>query len=193
MRLRQTDYQIGHYYHIFNRGTHRESIFLETDNYLFVLQKMKKYVRELNITVVAYCLLPNHYHFLLRQDGEQPASLLPQRVFNSYVKAFNKRYNHSGTLFEGHFKPKPVENDPYLLHLCRYIHANPVKHGLVRSLDEWPYSNYCEWLGIRSGTLVDYAFVDDFFPNRADYAKFVADYLLDRNVLPPEMRDYLID
>jgi len=80
MRLKREEYQPGHFYHIYNRGVHRHSIFREPENYLYVLGKMKKYARELAVTLIAYCLLPNHYHFLLRQDGERPASLLPQRV-----------------------------------------------------------------------------------------------------------------
>ncbi|MCB8976102.1 MAG: transposase [Ardenticatenaceae bacterium] len=193
MRIKQESYQPGHHYHIYNRGAHRLSIFREPDNYLFVLGKMKHFAQKLAITIIAYCLLPNHYHFLLRQDGDHPASLLPQRVFNSYVKAYNKRYQHSGTLFEGNFKPKPVHNDNYLLHLCRYIHANPVKHGLVQRLEDWPYSNYQEWIGVRPGTLVDRDFVQDFFPESGQYIEFVEDYLRDRNALPEELKGYLYD
>ncbi len=193
MRLQRKDYQNGRYYHIYNRGAHRQSIFREKRNYLFVLKNMQKYMRELAITVVAYCLLPNHYHFLLRQDGDNAAIMLPQYVFNSYSKAYNKSYDHSGTLFEGTAKPKLVGNDQYLLHLCRYIHANPVKHGLVQRLDEWPYSNYPEWTGERAGTLVDRAFVNDFFPNQGQYAEFVTDYLRDRTVLPSGLDVYLYD
>ncbi len=193
MRLKRAEYQPDHFYHIYNRGAHRQSIFYEPDNYLFVLRKMKEYSHKLAITVIAYCLLPNHYHFLLRQDSEQPASLLPQRVFNSYTKAYNKRYNHSGTLFQGKFKPKQVNKEAYLLHLCRYIHANPVKHGLVSSVDEWPYSNYLEWLAARPGTLVDQEFVTTYFPNRQQYAVFVADYLQDKNVLPDELKVFMHD
>ena len=193
MRLKRSDYQPGHYYHIYNRGAHRLSIFREPDNYLFVLGKMKYFAQKLAITIIAYCLLPNHYHFLLRQDGNHPASLLPQRVYNSYVKAYNKRYQHSGTLFEGNFKPKPVCNNNYLLHLCRYIHANPVKHGLVRRLEDWPYSNYQEWIGVRSGTLVDRDFVQDFFLESQQYVEFVEDYLRDRTILPEELKGYFYD
>jgi putative transposase len=76
---------------------------------------------------------------------------LPQLVFNSYGKAYNKRYDHSGTLFEGRYKAKHVDSDCYLRHLCRYIHANPVKDGLVEHLEEWPYSNYLEWNGLGCG------------------------------------------
>ena len=64
--------------------------------------------------MIVYCLMPNHYHFLVRQNGENAAGLLPQRVFNSYTKAYNKRYKHSGTIFEGRYKAIPVEQEPYL-------------------------------------------------------------------------------
>ena len=96
-----------------------------------MLGKAARYSRELQISVIAYCLMPTHYHFLLRQDGEQPAGLLPQLVFNSYTKAYNKRYSQSGTLFETRYKAKQVESYSYLLNLCCCIHANPVKDQLV--------------------------------------------------------------
>ena len=101
---KRPQYQQGHIYHIYNRGAHREPLFQEETNYLFVLNKMRLYCRQLKLTPIAYCLMPNHYHFLIRQDGDQPAGLLPQRVFNSYTKAHNKRYGHSGTLFEDNSK-----------------------------------------------------------------------------------------
>jgi putative transposase len=193
MRLKQSDYQPGHYYHFYNRGAHRQSIFREPDNYLFVLRKMQTLVHELCLSVIVYCLLPNHYHFLLRQDGDHPASLMPQRVFNSYSKAYNKRYQHSGTLFQGNFEVKPVANDSYLFTLCQYIHANPLKHGLVKSLDEWPYSNYHEWMQTRAGKLVDHEFVNDFFPNRQAYAQDVLAYAYGQKQWPEEMKGHFYD
>ena len=91
------------YYHIYNRGARQGSIFREPANYLFVLARMRHYAKAFSISVIAYCLMPNHYHFLLRQEGEAPAGSLPQSVFNSYTKAYNKRYEQSGTLFEHRF------------------------------------------------------------------------------------------
>ncbi|MBK7895053.1 MAG: transposase [Anaerolineaceae bacterium] len=193
MRLKRADYENGRYYHFYNRGAHRQSIFREPDNYLYVLKKMQTYVQEFCIAVIAYCLLPNHYHFLLRQDGDQPASFIPQRTFNSYSKAYNKRYQHSGTLFEGNFEVKPVNDEPYLLHLCKYIHANPLKHGLVKTVDEWPYSNYHEWMQTRAGKLVDHQFVNDFFPDRQDYAADVRAYALGQKHWPEAMNGYFYD
>jgi len=150
---------------------------------------MKGYIREFSLAPIAYCLLPNHYHFLLRQDGDVRAGLLPQRAFNSYGKAYNKRYDHSGTLFEGVYKVRPVLDDGHLLHLCRYIHANPVIHGIVDHVADWPYSNYLEWVGERPGTLVDRDLIGAHFPDAGAYRAFVAEYIATR--LPPAGLDYL--
>jgi putative transposase len=176
-------YTQGGYYHFYNRGAHRESIFREPENYVFVLQKLKQYCRELALTPIAYCLLPNHYHFLIRQDGEQAGGLLPQRIFNSYSKAYNKRYEHSGTLFESQYKVIMVHTESYALNVCRYIHANPVKHGIVNDLREWPYSNYLEWIEERSGTLVDRDFIRLYYPTPEEYRETMRVYLQQREQL----------
>jgi len=183
-------YLPGQYYHFYNRGAHRVSIFKEPDNYLFVLRKIKEYVIAFRLTMIAYCLMPNHYHFLTRQDGDQAAGLLPQRVFNSYSKAYNKRYGHSGTLFEDNYKVKPVVKSSHLLHLCRYIHGNPVKDGLVADPADWPYSNYLEWTGQRDGKLYDPEFVLMNFSSGEKYRAFVVKNLLGRD-LPEEIKGYL--
>lgn len=182
----------GMYYHIYNRGAHRTSIFRERANYLFVIGKMKEYARQNQIAVIAYCLMPTHYHICVRQDGEAPAGKLPQYVFNSYTKAYNLRYAHSGTLFEGRFRAKPIQTTNHLLHLCRYIHANPVKDGLVSHPADWEYSNYLEWSGERNGTLVDREFIREQFDSSEAYCKFLLEYLQTRN-LPKDVMKFLAD
>lgn len=180
----------GEYYHIYNRGARRITIFREPKNYLFVTARLRKYAEALSLSVISYCLMPNHYHLLIRQDGDQPAGLLPQRVFNSYTKAYNKLYQQSGTLFEHRFRAKTIRSSAHLLHLCRYIHANPVKDGLVADPAEWPYSNYLEWIGEREDALIDRRFILAQFNNGADYRAFVTDYLRNR-ALPEDVQEYL--
>lgn len=187
-RQDKIEWRPGCYYHLYNRGAHRLSIFREETNYRYVLMRVRKYSEQHAVTVIAYCLMPNHYHFLVRQEGEQSAGLLVQHTFNAYSKAFNNRYNHSGTLFEGRFRALLVDDDRHLLHLCRYIHANPVKDGFALSPDLWPYSNYLEWIGRRNGALVDRAFVESRFSDAVAYASFVADYAEGRSQLPALMR-----
>ena len=192
MNIRKRPHYIaGCYYHFWNRGAHRLSIFREEDNYLFVIKRLKEYCQKLDLSPIAYCFMPNHYHLLVRQDGEQGAGLLPQRIFNSYSKAFNRRYDHVGTLFEGRFKAFLIENDSHLLHLCRYIHANPAKDGLVERIEQWPYSNYLEWVGTRGGKLVDREFIGDHFGSVREYELFVEEYLRERKI--GEELNYLVD
>ncbi|NQU29546.1 MAG: transposase [Anaerolineae bacterium] len=184
------EYLPGNYYHFFNRGAHKNSIFREPNNYFHVLGRMKKYAEKYHLAIIVYVLMPNHYHFLVRQDGESPARYLPRYVFNSYSKHFNKRYEHSGTLFEGKYKVKLVHKESYLLHLCRYIHGNPVKDALVADPADWPYSNYLEWIGDRDGTLFTPEFVREYFSSPADYRDFVFEGLRGRN-LPDDIKLYL--
>ena len=112
-------------------------IFRQEENYIYVIKQMNKYYQQLELSIITYCLLPNHYHLLVRQDGKNSAGLLPQHVFNSYSKAYNKRYDHSGTLFEGSYKVIEITEEAHLRHLCRYIHVNPVKDGLVKRPGDW--------------------------------------------------------
>jgi REP element-mobilizing transposase RayT len=193
MPYRKVQFARGHYYHVYNRGIDRQPIFQEAENYAFLLRRIKRYAHAQRIAVIAYCLMLNHYHLLLRQDGDTPISTLMQRVFNSYTKAYNKRYGRQGTLFEGPYRALHVDQQTYLRHVCRYIHANPVKHGFVEQVQEWPYSNYHEWIGTREGTLVDRAFVQGLFATEKAYERFVQAYVEGLSELPQGASSYLID
>ena len=167
----------GGYYHIYNRGAHRRSIFHNDQDFLYVQDRLKTYAGKQQIAVIAYCHMPNHYHWLVRQDGEIEARWLPQRVFNCYGKYYHFRHKHSGVIFEGPFEAKMVDTDRYLRHLCRYIHLNPVMDGFAQAPELWAYSNFAEWLGTRTGTMVDHALIQAHFQNGDLYRQYVMDYL----------------
>jgi len=177
----------GFYYHVYNRGANRESIFALEDNYLFLLRRIKQYLPDYELSIIAYCLMPNHYHFLLRAEQDNALSPFVQRVFNSYSQAFNRQQHRSGTLFEGRAKNKIIDKDSYLIHIVRYIHMNPVQAGLVRNPEDWPYSNYREWIGLRSGTLYDPEFIKELFSRPQEYQSFV------QSEIPPALRDQLVE
>ena len=134
----------GQYYHLYNRGAGKGKIFFNDGNYQYLLRLVKEYYQKHGATVIAYCLMPNHYHFLLRQETDEPLSEFMQVLFNAYVQALNLQQGRTGTLFEGRFKHRRVDQWEYLMILCRYIHLNPVKAKLVTRPEDWAYSNYRE-------------------------------------------------
>ncbi len=186
MARRKIAFTQGGHYHIFNHGANRQPIFRENENYRFLLCRVKAAAAEWRVSVLAYCLMPNHYHFVLRQDGERSVSGFMQAIFNSYAKAFNKRYKRTGTLFEGPYWALAVTTEEYLTHLCRYVHRNPLNANLIAHLSEWPYSNYPEWIEARQGALVDRDFVRSRFPTPKAYERFVLEYT------PPERLERLV-
>jgi REP element-mobilizing transposase RayT len=155
----------GKYYHVFNRGNNRENIFREPQNYPYFLQKMRRYVFPV-ASVLAYCLLRNHFHLLIRVRGvEEQRALLsakglpvppggdgcpldPSRqfahLFNGYAKAINKQYRRTGSLFQKRFRRRAVESMNDLRSLVLYIHRNPEKHGLAADFRAYPHSSLRE-------------------------------------------------
>ncbi len=190
MARRNVPFLSNQYYHIYNRGAHRIDIFRNDADYVFLLKLVKEQAKKCDISVIAYCLMHNHYHFLLCQNRDIKISKFMQAIFNVYTKAFNSKYELSGTLFEGPFRAIHVDRSDYLLHLCRYIHRNPLEVGIVIAPEQWHYSNYLEFIEQRNGTLVDRNFVRENFDSPEDYRDFVMNYI------PPEktqkeLRHYL--
>ncbi len=205
MPRRDTPFVADHYYHFYNRGNNRQAIFFERDNYLYFLRGVKKYLHE-HVEILAYCLMPTHYHILarVRQAYESQTSEVlktlevstlevsraMQKFGISYTKAINKRFSRVGALFQGQFQGKLVENYEHLLNICIYIHANPVKDALVALPDDWEYSNFLEWMNLREGTLVNREFIEVNFGTPQEYKQMVMAYIKTRN-LPEEVLKYL--
>ena len=106
-------------------------------NYIFLLRRIKLYLDDYALSMIAYCLMPNHYHFLLRPDDDDVLSQFIQRLFNSYTQSFNRQQGRSGTLFEGRAKSVLVDTNEYIVHLCHYIHLNPITAGLTQQPGNW--------------------------------------------------------
>ncbi len=110
--------------------------------------------------------MPNHYHLLVRQDGEGAISDMMQAFGTSLSKTYNKKYQTVGSLFQGKFRDEHVGDTGYLMYLARYFHRNPVKALLCRAPEDWEFSNYREVLGLRHGTLCDFSPVLACFANQ---------------------------
>ncbi|MFC1682591.1 transposase [Candidatus Zixiibacteriota bacterium] len=192
MSSRIRNFAPGHYCHIFNRGINEQNIFFSGENYLYYLRLLGQYTDRYLATVIAYCLMPNHYHLLLRQDGEVSLSKLMQVQSNAYVQGINKQLGRKGTLFEGRFKHVHVDKDEYFLHLCRYIHLNPVKANLVQKPEKWLFSNYLEWIGKRQDKLKDIELISSFFPTPEDYKRFVMELSIEEK-LKRKLQPYLLE
>lgn len=148
MPYRKESCDLNEFYHIYNRGNNKYPIFFERENYDFLLQRFLQYFPLAVAEVHAFCLMPNHYHFLVRFIDEIDLSARMKYFGISYAKAINSRYERTGHLFEERFKIKHVDSDEYLLHLSRYIHLNPFFAKLVGKAEDWKYSSYRKYLSV---------------------------------------------
>ena len=152
MPRREVIFQAGNYYHVYNRGNNRQLIFFERDNYIYFLRQLRTHLIERGVDIIAYCLMPNHYHLLVYLKNEYFSKLM-QAFTLSYAKAINQRYKRVGSLFQGLFQAIHVDREEYLLNLTRYIHLNPVEANLVEKAEDWEFSSYQEYVDLRRGSL----------------------------------------
>lgn len=189
MPYRDVEFRAGEYYHLYNRGNNFQPIFFERENYLYFLRQLRKYLLAETLEIVAYCLMPNHYHLLVHLKTDDLSGQM-QRFALSYTKAINKRYSRVGSLFQGRFKAVHVDRNEYLLHLSRYIHLNPVAARLVQRPDDWEFSSYREFIGLRDGTLPQPDVVLSQFRSPDDYRLFVESYVeSDKEIIEHLMLD----
>ncbi|RXK48224.1 hypothetical protein [Aquirufa rosea] len=167
-----TQFQPGEYYHIYNRGVDKKSIFKSRSNYSFFLRQWCKYL-EGYLGVIAYSLNDNHFHFLVQVnyfsesdlEGKTVHQLVVSRLkkfFQSYAMAFNKQQGRVGTLFQTPFKRALVEKLEDLSTLIAYIHLNPQKHGLTSNFRNWDWSSYKKVLQFKK-SLIEKEFVLEWF------------------------------
>jgi REP element-mobilizing transposase RayT len=149
------------YFHVYNRGNRKESIFFDDEDYNFFLLRLKQNLypeiarpRRMEVfpadsfSLIAYCLMPNHFHLVIRQNREFTISQLLLKIATSYSKYFNKKYNKVGHVFQDQFKQKIIEDDAYLQWLSAYVHQNPCLDNLAQKPQEYRWSSYQEYLSL---------------------------------------------
>lgn len=182
-------YGAPHYYHLYNRGVDRQNIFGDPEDYFFFLSLFKRHLSDTpdtdssgrvyadfsnEVELVAFCLMPNHFHLLVFLKEPQGIVHLTRSVMTAYTMYFNKKYKRSGGLYEGAFLASPINSDVYLWHVSRYIHQNP--RDLGYDYRKYPYSSMqyysgrlqADWLSIQRLVETD--------KDRKEYLQFVADY-----------------
>ena len=139
----------GLVYHIMARGIERRVIFSDKRDYAFFLNRLDKILSEIDADCLAFALLPNHFHLLMR-FGNASISTMMRRLLTSYALFFNRRHRRAGHLFQNRYKSIICQEGPYLLELIRYIHLNPIRAGITKSLSElnlYPYAGHSALLG----------------------------------------------
>ncbi|WKK79240.1 transposase [Marivirga arenosa] len=164
--------ETGQTYHIYNHANGSENIFREEENYRFFLKQYKKHLADV-VDTYAYCLMPNHFHFLVKvkeadvlkknptfekldslDEIEAKASKQFANLFISYTMAFNKKYNRKGSLFMKNFKRKPIESIEQWQEAFLYIHINPIKHKFSNKIEDWNWSSWHAYNNMESRSLL---------------------------------------
>ena len=163
------------------------------------VQELSSRYRELSseadklIEIIAYCLNPNHYHFILRQLEENGISKFMHKVDLGYTNYFNPKYNRNGSLFQGTFKSIHIDTDEYLIWLSAYINLNPKLHNIASDLEKYPWSSYLDYVGKRNGTLCNREIILNQFPHKNYTYKNFIDTCLPEMKRRKDLRKYFIE
>lgn len=215
MSIRKTAFIQEEYYHIYNRGSNKIPIFLENKDYdrfaklLYTCNDKKKvkfsdietrpglawtYKKEEElVNIHAYCLMPNHFHLLISENSINGITEFMQRLTTAYSMYFNKKYDRTGSLFQGKFKAEHINEDRYLKYLFSYIHLNPVKliepkwkdgisfdiNKTLEYLKNYKYSSYLDYLSIDrlENKILNNKLFLEYFPDKDSIDKEIFDWL----------------
>ena len=176
MPERQQQFVAGEYYHVYNRGAIRQALFHRPDAYYSFLTYMTRYAEKYKVTIVAVCLMPNHFHLLIRVEEGGDVSAFMCRLCHAYSRRLNKMLDRSGTAFQGRFNAKWVEDDAYFHQLCLYILANPVKAGLVEHPLHWQFSSFAETVAKTTNPMYNVEPIINAFGSRSAFEQEVVRY-----------------
>lgn len=189
----------GEYYHVYSRGVDKRSIFTARPHYIRFLASMRnilltgsatekakrnqslalKKSTNATVSVLCYCLMPNHYHLLLQQITENGISIFMHKLNTSYTMYFNMNHRRKGRLFESTFHARHIESDMLLLHVSRYIHLNPLLAHLVKVLEDYKWSSYNAYIAQDVDTLCNKQQILSYWKNESvtQYRSFVQDQI----------------
>lgn len=162
-------------YHVMLRGINKQMIFEDDEDHKRFLQVLKDCKAICGFSLLAYCLMGNHLHLLVKEDKEE-LGLIFKRIGARYVYWYNAKHNRNGHLFQGRFKSEPVDDDRYFLAVLRYIHQNPVNAGLCRNASEYRWSSYHDYLhgfGITDTEFAFSLFSDDKETSKLLFQKYM--------------------
>lgn len=215
---RKISFSEGEYYHIYNRGTDKRVVYSSHDDYMRFLAlmyicnniapvnireqfpkgvsfvKLKDITRdETLVDVGAYCLMPNHFHILVKEKKEEGITKFISKLATGYSMYFNSKYERTGKLFEGVFKATHVNENIYLKHLFSYIHLNPIKifdpkwkeDGIIdynkakKYLKDYKYSSYLDYLGNSriENIIINKKAFPEYFKNFKDFDCFISEWI----------------
>lgn len=205
MVSRPRSFDVNFYYHIYNRGVEKRTVFETDRDYQRFLDTLRYYLHDQKISftlfqrlteekkriyleanpqdlstrrvhLVAHCLIPNHFHLLLKGVRYDGITLFLSDISNSHTRYFNIKYERVGRLFQGPFKSKEISDEGSLLQVSRYIHLNPLLAGLAEKPEDYPYSSYQTWIGERKSSLLSLGLISSWlktFGGAEEYKKFV--------------------
>ena len=134
----------GQVYHVINRGNDKQVVFRKRLDYEAFLDLMVMAKERCPLGLFAYCLMPNHFHFVASPDDDVSLSSWMQWLMTTHVRRYNRHYERSGHVWQGRFKSFPVQDDDHLLILMKYVEGNPVRSGLVSTARDWEWSSHGE-------------------------------------------------
>lgn len=208
MAIRNIVFAEDEVYHIFNRGVAKTNIFLSSKHYVRFLHLLEYYhyanttlsyssfsklnvklrsarfnelkqINNLDVSILSYCLMPNHFHILLKQKHGGGITRFMRHIQDGYAKYFNIVSNRVGPLYQSSFKAVRIESDEQLVHVSRYIHLNPTTAFLINEekLHTYSWSSLLAYIGndMNNPLFVDTEDILSFFKNKEDYKQFVYD------------------
>lgn len=205
-----------YYYHIFNRGVNKTSIFFDDGDRIQFVHDLYEFndsnpapdsrhkrlrgktaeirIREPLVDIVAWCLMPNHFHLLLRQKSDNGITRFMHKLGTGFTMYMNEKHERSGYLFQGPFKSALIDSDSYLLHITRYIHLNPVDlveagwedkgiqdwNQVNKFLTKYRWSSYPDWIGLKNfPSIINLSSMQGLFRSPADYQEFMRSWALE--------------